>query len=59
MYFSAKAQGFYVGDELDKEVMPDDCIEVSDEQEEDIRVEIMKGNIVSIKSGDVVATPRD
>ena len=59
MYFSAKTQGFYVGDKIDKNVMPDDCLEVTSEQEEEIRDEIMKGNIVSIKIGDVVATPRD
>lgn len=58
MYFSAKTQGFYVGDDIDKNVMPSDCIQVSDEQEEEIREEIMKGNVVSIKNGDVVATPR-
>ena len=58
MYFSAKTQGFYAGDELDKNVMPDDCEQVSYEQEEEIRVEIMRGNIVSIKDGDVVANPR-
>lgn len=33
MYFSTSAQGFYVGDELDKHVMPDDCLTVTVEQE--------------------------
>lgn len=58
MYFSAIKQGFYVGDDLDNKVIPDDCLEVTNEQEEEIREEIMKGNIASIKKGNVVATPR-
>lgn len=58
MYFSEKMQGFYVGDQLDKDIMPDDRLEVTSEQEEEIREEIMKGNIVSIKNGDIVTTPR-
>lgn len=58
MYFSAKTQGFYVGDQFDKDIMPTDCIQASGEQEEKIREEIMKGNIVSIKNGAIVTTPR-
>lgn len=58
MFFCAKTQGFYVGDELDKNAMPVDCLEVTSEQEEEIREEIMKGNIVSVENGNVVSSPR-
>lgn len=59
MHFSTSAQGFYVGDELDEHVMPDDCLTVTVEQEEKIRIGIMKGNIVTLNdNGKITMSPR-
>lgn len=50
MYFSVKTQGFYIGDALDKDHLPDDCVEVSGDVEASIRSTVMEGNkITSIK----------
>lgn len=49
MFFSISTQGFYVGDDYDKDQMPSDCIDVSKDVESQIRSSIMAGsNIVSI-----------
>lgn len=54
MFFSITTQGFYVGDDYDKDQMPSDCIEVSTDVESQIRSNIMAGsNIVSIIAGKI------
>lgn len=59
MYFSTSAQGFYVGDELDKHVMPGDCLTVTVEQEKKIRIGIIEGNIVTLNNnGKITMSPR-
>lgn len=51
MYYSNKMQGFYVGDQLDKDVMPDDCVEVSADIEQGIRDLIMQtGSRVNVSN---------
>lgn len=51
MYFSIKTQGFYVGDKIDKDHMPDDCVEVSAAVETKIRDTVLDGNLITSVKG--------
>ncbi len=52
MYFSIKTQSFYVNDDFDKDILPDDAVEVSAANETKIRENTTNGKMVStINSG--------
>jgi len=54
MLFSVKTQGFYVGDQWDYLILPDDNVSVSAEAEREIRESITAGKTIKKVSGDVI-----
>ena len=58
IYFSVKTQGFYVNDQFDADILPEDCVEVSGVQEQEIRRAIIEGyNITGVNEGGIIKEP--